>query len=100
IRDGHVTGVQTCALPISSVKPALGPTAVNHSGQLPSVTISFALKPGHSLGTAFDEINNAAKTTLPSTVSSNFQGTAQAFQSSLRSEERRVGKECRTQKSR
>ena len=68
---------------VASVKPALGPTAVNHSGQLPSVTISFALKPGHSLGTAFDEINNAAKTTLPSTVSSNFQGTAQAFQSSL-----------------
>src|SRR5260370_27021474 len=68
---------------VASLKPTYGPTAVNHSGQLPSVTISFALKPGYALGTGFDAINNAAKTTLPSTVSSNFQGTAQAFQSSL-----------------
>jgi HAE1 family hydrophobic/amphiphilic exporter-1 len=68
---------------VASVTPTLGPTAVNHSGQLPSVTISFALKPGYALGTAFDAINNEAKTTLPSTVSANFQGTAQAFQSSL-----------------
>jgi HAE1 family hydrophobic/amphiphilic exporter-1 len=68
---------------VASLKLTYGPTAVNHSGQLPSVTISFALKPGYALGTAFDAINNAAKTTLPSTVSSNFQGTAQAFQSSL-----------------
>ncbi|MDQ6801763.1 MAG: efflux RND transporter permease subunit [Acidobacteriota bacterium] len=68
---------------VASVKPTFGPTAVNHSGQLPSVTISFALKPGVALGTAFDAINKEAKTTLPSTVSSNFQGTAQAFQSSL-----------------
>jgi HAE1 family hydrophobic/amphiphilic exporter-1 len=68
---------------VASVKPTYGPTAVNHSGQLPSVTISFALKPGYALGTAFDAINKEAKTTLPATISSNFQGTAQAFQSSL-----------------
>jgi HAE1 family hydrophobic/amphiphilic exporter-1 len=68
---------------VASLKPTYGPTAVNHSGQLPSVTISFALKPGYALGTAFDAINKEAKTTLPSTVSANFQGTAQAFQSSL-----------------
>jgi hydrophobic/amphiphilic exporter-1 (mainly G- bacteria), HAE1 family len=68
---------------VASAKPTYGPTAVNHSGQLPSVTISFAMKPGVSLGTAFDAINKEAKVTLPSTVSSNFQGTAQAFQSSL-----------------
>jgi hydrophobic/amphiphilic exporter-1 (mainly G- bacteria), HAE1 family len=68
---------------VASIKPTYGPTAVNHSGQLPSVTISFALKPGYALGTAFDAINKEAKTTLPSTVSANFQGTAQAFNSSL-----------------
>src|SRR6266852_562161 len=68
---------------VASVKPSFGPTAVNHSGQLPSVTISFALKPGYALGQAFDEINTTAKATLPATVNANFQGTAQAFQSSL-----------------
>jgi HAE1 family hydrophobic/amphiphilic exporter-1 len=68
---------------VATIKPTFGPTAVNHSGQLPSVTISFALKPGFALGQAFDEINAAARTTLPSTVFANFQGTAQAFQSSL-----------------
>src|SRR5437867_6227225 len=68
---------------VASLKPTFGPTAVNHSGQLPSVTISFALRPGYPLGSAFDAITKVAKSTLPSTVSSNFQGTAQAFQSSL-----------------
>jgi HAE1 family hydrophobic/amphiphilic exporter-1 len=68
---------------VATLKPTFGPTAVNHSGQLPSVTISFALKPGYPLGSASDAITKVAKATLPSTVSSNFQGTAQAFQSSL-----------------
>jgi HAE1 family hydrophobic/amphiphilic exporter-1 len=77
--SGQLVPLSTVAL----LKPTFGPTAVNHSGQLPSVTISFALKPGYPLGSAFDAINSLAKTTLPSTVSSNFQGTAQAFQSSL-----------------
>ncbi|HKO58464.1 MAG TPA: efflux RND transporter permease subunit [Thermoanaerobaculia bacterium] len=63
--------------------PSSGPTAVNHSGQLPSVTISFGLKPGFSLGEAVKQIDAMAKTTLPQTVSTSFQGTAQAFQSSL-----------------
>jgi hydrophobic/amphiphilic exporter-1 (mainly G- bacteria), HAE1 family len=62
---------------------ALGPLAVNHSGQLPSVTISFNTKPGYSLGEAVKDIDKVAKTTLPSSVSTSFQGTAQAFQSSL-----------------
>jgi HAE1 family hydrophobic/amphiphilic exporter-1 len=60
-----------------------GPLSVNHSGQLPSVTISFALKDGISLGDAVNQVNAVAKTTLPAGVSSSFQGTAQAFQSSL-----------------
>ena len=60
-----------------------GPMTVNHSGQLPSVTISFNTKPGYSLGEAVNAIDKIAKTTLPSGVSTSFQGTAQAFQSSL-----------------
>ena len=72
-------------VPLSTVAkftPAFGPTTVNHSGQLPSVTISFNLKPGYSLGAAVSDVNNLAKA-LPSSVTTSFQGTAQAFQSSL-----------------
>ncbi|MGZ7042921.1 MAG: efflux RND transporter permease subunit, partial [Thermoanaerobaculia bacterium] len=61
-----------------------GPLAVNHSGQLPSVTLSFNLKPGVALGDAVTQIEQTAKQTLPSGVSTSFQGTAQAFQSSLK----------------
>jgi HAE1 family hydrophobic/amphiphilic exporter-1 len=68
---------------VAKLVPTVGPLAVNHSGQAPSVTLSFNLKPGTSLGDAVNEINEAAKTTLPATVTTSFQGTAQAFQSSL-----------------
>jgi HAE1 family hydrophobic/amphiphilic exporter-1 len=68
---------------LAKFKTTLGPLAVNHSGQLPSVTISFNTKPGYSLGEAVKDIDKVAKTTLPSGVSTSFQGTAQAFQSSL-----------------
>jgi HAE1 family hydrophobic/amphiphilic exporter-1 len=72
-------------VPLSSVatlKSTLGPLSVNHLGQLPSVNISFNLKPGVSLGSAVSEINRLARQTLPATVATSFQGTAQAFQSS------------------
>jgi HAE1 family hydrophobic/amphiphilic exporter-1 len=68
---------------VAKLIPTVGPLAVNHSGQAPSVTLSFNLKPGTSLGAAVTEINDAAKVTLPATVTTSFQGTAQAFQSSL-----------------
>ncbi len=64
--------------------PAVGPLTVNHSGQLPSVTLSFNLKPGVALGQATAEVEKLARATLPSTISSVFQGTAQAFQSSMK----------------
>ena len=73
-------------VPLDSVallSRTFGPLSVNHSGQLPSVTISFNLKPGVSIGDAVNEITALARTTLPTTISTNFQGTAQAFQSSL-----------------
>ncbi len=62
---------------------SVGPAAVNHLGQLPAVTLSFNLKPGISLGDAVTAVGKAARATLPSTVSTSFQGTAQAFQSSF-----------------
>ena len=61
-----------------------GPQSIPHSGQLPSVTISFALRPGTSLGQATDEIGQAAKANLPATITGAFQGTAKVFQDSMR----------------
>jgi HAE1 family hydrophobic/amphiphilic exporter-1 len=60
-----------------------GPLLVNHTGQLPSVTISFNLKPGVSLGTAVAQIDEATQPLLPASITSSFQGTAQAFQASF-----------------
>ena len=62
----------------------VGPMAVNHSGQLPSVTISFNLRPGVSLSQAVDKVQSAARDMLPAGFSTTFQGTAQAFQSSFK----------------
>ncbi|HET6180814.1 MAG TPA: multidrug efflux RND transporter permease subunit [Candidatus Sulfotelmatobacter sp.] len=59
------------------------PLAVSHQGQLPSVTISFNLAPGVSLGEATDAIEKAERTIgFPSTIQASFQGTAAAFQDS------------------
>jgi hydrophobic/amphiphilic exporter-1 (mainly G- bacteria), HAE1 family len=61
-----------------------GPQAIPHSGQLPSVTISFALRPGTSLGQATDAIQEASKANLPATITGSFQGTAKVFQDSMK----------------
>jgi len=64
-------------------EPSNTPLAVNHQGQLPSVTISFNLAPGVSLGEATDVIERAERTIgFPSTIQASFQGTAAAFQDS------------------
>ena len=60
----------------------VGPLAVNHAGQLPAVTLSFNLAPGVSLGEAVAEINKVARASLPATIQTSFQGTAQAFEAS------------------
>jgi HAE1 family hydrophobic/amphiphilic exporter-1 len=49
------------------------------------VTLSFNLREGLSIGEAVDTINNLARETLPASISTNFQGTAQEFQSSIKS---------------
>jgi HAE1 family hydrophobic/amphiphilic exporter-1 len=67
---------------VASVTPDVGPLSVNHSGQMPSVTLSFNLAPGASLGEAVGAVRRLANETLPSTISTGFGGTAQAFQAS------------------
>jgi HAE1 family hydrophobic/amphiphilic exporter-1 len=79
----HITGRQGVSVPLGSlakVTPGTGPLTVNHSGQLPSVTLSFDLEPGTSLGSAVQRVEEAAREVLPSTISTSFAGTAQAFQ--------------------
>jgi hydrophobic/amphiphilic exporter-1 (mainly G- bacteria), HAE1 family len=68
---------------VARVTTDAGPLAVSHAGQLPAVTLSFNLKPGVALGDAVAAVEAAAASTLPSTVSTRFQGAAQAFQDSL-----------------
>jgi len=65
-------------------QPSNTPLAVNHQGQFPSVTISFNLGEGVSLGEATQLIERANRElNLPTTVHASFQGTAAAFQDSL-----------------
>jgi HAE1 family hydrophobic/amphiphilic exporter-1 len=69
---------------LASVSEGIGPVTINHQGQLPSVTISFNLQPGFSLGSAIDEIKQLEqKVNLPVSVSSSYQGNAQVFQQAL-----------------
>ncbi len=79
----HLSGREGVSVPLGSlakVTPSTGPLTVNHSGQLPSVTLSFNLLPGTSIGTAVERVEAAAREVLPSTISASFAGTAQAFQ--------------------
>jgi hydrophobic/amphiphilic exporter-1 (mainly G- bacteria), HAE1 family len=68
---------------VSKVHHAVGPLTVTHLGQVPSVTLTFNLAPGMTLGQATTEIERIAREELPATLSGSFQGTAAAFASSL-----------------
>jgi HAE1 family hydrophobic/amphiphilic exporter-1 len=68
---------------VAKPKNTVGPLQITHYGQLPSVTISFNIKQGVSLGDAVDRVQAMAQQVLPPTVRTIFQGTAAAFQSSL-----------------
>jgi len=63
------------------------PISINHQGQFPVVTLSFNLAPGASLGAAVDHIRTATKELgMPGSIEATFQGTAAAFENSLKSE--------------
>jgi HAE1 family hydrophobic/amphiphilic exporter-1 len=68
---------------LANLTRSLGPLTINHSGQLPAVTISFNLRPGFSLGDAVTEVSKLARQVLPATITTSFLGAAQAFQASL-----------------
>jgi HAE1 family hydrophobic/amphiphilic exporter-1 len=69
---------------LATINNGIGPVTVNHQGQLPSVTISFNLQPGFSLGTAVNEIADLEReVALPVTVNTSYQGNAQVFQQAL-----------------
>ncbi len=69
---------------VANLRKDLGPLTVNHLGQLPSVTISFNTRPGIALGEAMPLVEDLAREILPPGVTTSFQGTAQAFQSSFK----------------
>lgn len=79
-RDGQLVPLEA----VTRQGRSAGPLTVNHLGQLPAVTISFNLKPGVSLGDAVKAVQGVARNTLPQTISTSFQGSAQAFQESTK----------------
>ena len=79
--DGNLVPLDS----VTALKPIVGPQSISHYGQLPAVTLSFNLAPRTSIGDAVGRIEEIAQQTLPDTVTTTFQGTAQAFQSSLKS---------------
>jgi HAE1 family hydrophobic/amphiphilic exporter-1 len=79
----HVRSKTGAMVPLSAVanmSQAAGPVSINHSGQLPAVTLSFNLPPGVSIGEAVAEVDRFAREILPGDVTTAFTGTAQAFQ--------------------
>ena len=82
----HVRAPSGQLVPLStlvSTSTGVGPMVVNHLGQMPSVTISFDLRDGAALGEAVEQVRELASHTLSDSISTSFQGTAQAFQSSF-----------------
>src|SRR5437867_9861578 len=70
---------------VAKLTRSVGPLTVNHLGQLPAVTGSFNLKPGVALGDAVTEIRRLERELrMPATLTTSFQGTAQAFQASVK----------------
>jgi len=86
----YVRGTNSAQVPldvIATFKQTTAPLVVGHLGQFPAVTLSFNLAPGVSLGDAVNAIDSTTKSIgMPNSISGQFQGTAQAFQSSLANE--------------
>jgi HAE1 family hydrophobic/amphiphilic exporter-1 len=83
--NGVPSGQSIALSTVTRVIPSVGPLQVNHQGNQPAVTISFNLAPGYSLGQAVDAIREIEReATLPITIGTGFQGSAQVFQESLK----------------
>jgi HAE1 family hydrophobic/amphiphilic exporter-1 len=92
--QGHIDSLEKVAfkapngslVPLQSVidfKETVGPQSINHSGQLPSVSVSFGLKPGVSLGAATMHVKQVADRLLPPTITTSYEGQAKVFQQSM-----------------
>jgi HAE1 family hydrophobic/amphiphilic exporter-1 len=83
----YIRSSKGALVPLDSVvrvERAVGPLNVNHFGQLPAVTVSFNLTPGHSLGEAAEQVKNVIRELrMPTTLTANFQGTVKEFQKSF-----------------
>lgn len=79
-KNGTLAPLET----LVKTEQAVGPMSINHNGQFPAVTISFNLKPGIALSEGVAAINRAVEPLLPDSVNAEFQGSAQAFQSSTK----------------
>jgi len=90
LRDIYVLSPTGAEVPLSALShytTTTAPLAINHQGQFACVTLSFNLAPGKALGDAVNAINGAQQSIgMPSSVRGTFQGTAQAYQSSLANE--------------
>jgi multidrug efflux pump len=81
------SGSQAPLSALVRVEPVSVPLAINHQGQFPAATLSFNLAPRAALGAAVTAIKKAtAELGLPASIQAGFQGSAQAFQSSLANE--------------
>jgi HAE1 family hydrophobic/amphiphilic exporter-1 len=79
------TGISVPLESVTRLVPGVGPLLVNHQGNQPSVTISFNLAPGYSIGQAVDAITAIEREArLPASITSGFQGSAAVFQESLK----------------
>lgn len=90
LKDIYVPSSNGSQVPLSAFthyEPKATSLAVNHQGQFPSVTTSFNLAPGISLGDAVKEIEAATrKMGMPVSIRGSFSGTAQAFKDSVANE--------------
>ena len=68
---------------LAKLQQDIGPQTINHYGQLNAVTVSFNLKPGAALGNVVSKVQDLANQTLPSGITTDFQGAAKAFENSL-----------------
>jgi multidrug efflux pump len=90
LQDIYVRSSSGGQVPLSTfthIEHGTAPLSVNHQGQFPAITISFNLAPGAALGDAtkaIEEVKEELK--MPLSIQASFQGTAQAFQASLRNE--------------
>jgi multidrug efflux pump len=90
LRDIYVPSTNGAQVPLSAFthyEPTATSLAVNHQAQFPSITLSFNLAPGVALGDAVKAVENSTRQLgMPATIRGSFQGTAQAFQASLKNQ--------------